>query len=200
MSRTIPSLAWKTSTLAVSSLLLLGGCSDKPDAGDTGDTGDTVATVDTVEQAPPAVDGGAGVDKLPQVARDSWVECPYLDTEWVADTNGQRVTAVGVDGTFDIPACVFWSYPQEPQLSVIVRTTGSFNEAMDVVDWAAPVDSTELADKPEGWTGGRRGGAGTQGAVYAVARDNNAVVVFTNQEQSLKAQLVAEEVIARLGL
>ncbi|MCI6207096.1 MAG: DUF2020 domain-containing protein, partial [Corynebacterium glucuronolyticum] len=38
------------------------------------------------------------------------------------------------------------------------------------------------------------------GAVYAVSKGATAVVVLTDQEQSVKAQLVAEEVIGNLGL
>lgn len=188
----------KTSTVAVASLLLLTACTEPSNSPAT-----TESDLAPVSESPAAAlrDSGAGVDTLPQVPRESWEECPYLNTEWAADTNGQRVTGVGVDNTFDIPACVFWSYPEEPQLTVIVRSTTSSNEAMDIVDWAAPVDSTELAEKPDGWSGGRgSGGEGSTAAVYAVAKNTTAVVVFTNQEQSLKAQLVAEQVINNLGL
>lgn len=155
--------------------------------------------------APPAADSGLPHDALPEIpgGRDSWEECPYLDTQWVSDTNGQRTLGVGVDKRFDTPACVFWSYPEEPHLSVIVRDMPDTDAAIRVVDWAAPIDSTEPAEEPEGWSGGRAGGGmvpGREGSLYAVQKDNRAVVVFTNQEQSLKAELVAKEVIANLGL
>lgn len=130
--------------------------------------------------------------------RESRTDCPYLDTQWVADTNGQRVTGVGVDERFDTPACVYWSYPEEPQLTVIVRHTDSVDAATAVVDWAAPIASTDPAEEPEGWSGGRFGGNGH--ALYAVQKDRTAVVVFSNQEQSIKPQLVAERVIGQLGL
>ena len=135
--------------------------------------------------------------------RNDWVGCPYLDTQFVAETNGQKVTGVGIDERFDPPACQFWSYPEEPQLTVIVRRMGSFDEAMAVVDWAAPIEHTAPADEPEGWDGGRFGGGevpGRAGAGYAVAKDNVAVVVLTNQDESFKAQVVAQHVIATLGL
>ncbi len=76
-------------------------------------------------------------------------------------------------------------------------------EAMRVVDWAAPVDLTAPADQPPGWNGGRHGGGevpGRIGAAYSVAKGDTAVTVFTNQDESVKAQLVAEQVIATLGL
>lgn len=123
--------------------------------------------------------------------------CPYLDTQWVADTNGQRVTGSNVDTRFEVPACVFWSYPEEPQLEVIVRRLGSVADAGAVVDHFVPVAESERAELPGGWTGGRMGATGT-GATYAVAREGDAVVVRTNQEQSFKAEQVAEEVIRNL--
>ena len=153
----------------------------------------------------PVTDSGLPHDALPEIpgGRGSWEECPYLDTEWVSDTNGQRTLGVGVDRRFDTPACVFWSYPEEPHLSVIVRDMPDEDAAIAVVDWAAPIDTTEPAEEPEGWSGGRAGAGlvpDRVGSLYAVQKDDKAVVVFTNQDQSLKAELVAKEVIAALGL
>ncbi|MCK7643161.1 DUF2020 domain-containing protein [Corynebacterium sp. CCM 8835] len=157
---------------------------------------------DAPSEAPtaPTHDSGLPVDAMPVIpgGRESRTDCPYLDTQWVADTNGQRVTGVGVDERFDTPACVYWSYPEEPQLTVIVRHTDSVDAATAVVDWAAPIASTDPAEEPEGWSGGRFGGNGH--ALYAVQKDRTAVVVFSNQEQSIKPQLVAERVIGQLGL
>lgn len=150
-----------------------------------------------------APDQGLPVETLPETQRTDWTECPYLDTDWVAQTNGQRVTGVGIDSRFDTPACQFWSYPEEPQLTVIVRHMASPQESMAVVDWATPVDFTAPADQPPGWNGGRHGGGEVPnriGAAYSVARGTHAVTVFTNQDESVKAQRVAEQVIATLGL
>ncbi|WJZ19058.1 hypothetical protein CGUA_12625 [Corynebacterium guangdongense] len=167
----------------------------------------TVATVTTTAEAPASVASAAsGVDKpaLPPethpeapAGKRSWQECPYLDTAWVEQTNGQRVTAVGLDDRFPTPACVYWSYPEAPQLQVLVRTLPDQDTAIAVVDHFAPVDSTELAELPGGWTGGR--GPTPGGAVFAVFRDTVAVVVLTNQGQSFKAEQVARETIANLG-
>ncbi|QGU08581.1 hypothetical protein COCCU_13410 [Corynebacterium occultum] len=152
----------------------------------------------------PATGDGLPVDAAPQISggRESWVECPYLDTDWVAETNGQKVTGVGVDDNFSHPACVFWSYPEQPQLEVTIRELPDAGTATAVVDWAAPVDTTEPAEEIEGWSGGRAGAGigGHESAVYAVAKENWAVVVRSNQAQSLKAELVAREVINNLGL
>lgn len=135
-------------------------------------------------------------------------ECPYLDTHFVADTNGQRMTDFGVDHRFDPPACIFWSYPVEPQVTVLVREMDSFEQAMEVVDFAAPIDTTSPAEF-DGWQGGRgpsanggsaNGGPTPGGSVYAIAKDTTAVVVWSNQEQSVKAETIAQQVISNLRL
>lgn len=180
----------------------LAGCSpsEGPAPAPFSDAPATPATPDAV-----ITDSGLPHDALPEIpgGRDSWEECPYLDTGWVSDTNGQRTLGVGVDTRFDTPACVFWSYPEEPHLTVIVRDMADVDAAVAVVDWAAPVDTTEPAEDPAGWSGGRAGAGMVPdrlGSVYAVQKDDRAVVVFTNQDQSVKAELVATEVISRLGL
>ncbi|NMB22382.1 MAG: DUF2020 domain-containing protein [Corynebacterium sp.] len=199
MRRTLPTRGLKTILLTSTIALVVAGCTDEsPEAPPAPQTTATASSESVAEPVEPAVDK-LPVDAAPQVpgGRTSWQECPYLDTQWVADTNGQRVTGVGVDERFSTPACVYWSFPEEPQLTVIVREMDTIDEAIAVVDWAAPVDTTELAEEPAGWSGGRRGG---DGALYAVQKDTVSVVVFTNQDQSLKAQLVAETVIGNLGL
>ena len=170
----------------------------------TGCTSD--AQSDTAAPAPAAAepgDQGLPLTELPVAEKDPNGQCPYLDSQWVAETNGQKITAIGVDQRFDTPACIFWSYPETPQLTVLVRHMATPEDAMAVVDWAAPIDLTEPAAKPEGWNGGRHGGGavpGREGAAYSVAKGPVAVTVFTNQNESIKAQVVAEQVIATLGL
>lgn len=173
-------------------LIALAGCSQEP-----------LPIHDPSASPAPTPEPTLPVEALPDTPRDSWTECPYLDTEWVAQTNGQRVTGVGTDTRFDPPACQFWSYPPEPQLTVMVRHMGSVEDARAVVDWVAPVDLTQPATLPGGWDGGRHGGGdvpGRIGAAFAVAKGPTAVAVFTNQDESVKAEAVAKEVIANLAL
>lgn len=200
-------------TVLMTAGLVVSGCG-APSSSDSPEAPDASAPDVSVPEAPAPADNATPttsdaqpaalpLDALPVTDRNDWVGCPYLDTQFVAETNGQKVTGVGIDERFDPPACQFWSYPEEPQLTVIVRRTGSPQEAMEVVDWAAPIDVTAPADEPEGWNGGRHGGGevpGRIGAAYAVANGPVAVVVFTNQDESVKAQLIAEHVIATLGL
>ena len=145
----------------------------------------------------PHTDAGDGLPIEATAEVSDWEDCPYLDTQWVADTNGQRMPRWGVDKRFSTPACVFWSYPEEPQATVLIRQMPSVEEARAVVDWAAPVEDTELAEF-DGWSGGR--GAFEDHTVFAVQKDNRAVVVWSNQLQTLKPQLIAQEAIKSLGL
>lgn len=173
------------------------GCSGDPvDTAQDSAAPSTPAAAGTSAAGAPAGDG-LPVDATPDLATVTDEECPYLDSQWVADTNGQRMTRVAVDHRFSTPACVFWSYPEEPQASVMVREMPSVEEAREVVDHAAPVDATEIAEF-EDWTGGR--GVLGEEAVFAVQKDTHAVVVRSNQLQTLKSQLIAQEAISRLGL
>lgn len=131
-------------------------------------------------------------------ARLNGEACPYLDSDWLAEANGQKVTAQGIDSRFSTPACVFWSYGDAPQARVMVRHMPSEDEAVQVIDWAAPVETTEPAEQPEGWSGGRLGGP--EGSVYAVQKGDVAVVAWSDQAQSVKAQRIVEETIAALEL
>ncbi|WP_293771632.1 DUF2020 domain-containing protein [uncultured Corynebacterium sp.] len=180
---------------------LLVGCSSTDGASSDATLADAAPSVASASPAAPqaAPDGGLPADTPAEVSE--WTECPYLDTQWVADTNGQRMTQLGIDTRFATPACVFWSYPEAPQATVIVRDMGSEDAAHAAVDWAAPIDSTEpvSAADTNGWEGGR-GVLSAEMSVYAVAKGTKAVLVWTNQQQTLKAELIAQEAIKNLGL
>lgn len=123
-------------------------------------------------------------------------DCPYLHTATVADTNGQRVTAVKVSSD-DPAACFFYTYGDEQQMSVWIYQ-GSRDVAGAIVDRATPVAKSNKASSPSGWTGGRM--ATDSGAVYAVLSGGTAVVVTTNQHQTVKAREIAEDTISALHL
>ncbi|MDU4633562.1 DUF2020 domain-containing protein, partial [Corynebacterium sp.] len=50
----------------------------------------------------------------------------------------------------------------------------------------------------DGWEGGR--GVVDEHAVYAVQKDTHAVLVWSNQQQTVKSEQIAHEAIANLGL
>lgn len=184
---------------------ILTACTPQPEQEQLADVSTTSASPDG--SASESVDASAvPVDTVPHVERGTNEACPYLDTQFVTDTNGQRMTDQGVDHSFDTPACAFYSYPEEPQAVVMVRHMGSFDEVMQVVDFAAPIDSTspaEFSTDTGDWSGGRGPVTASPtgaGSVYAVGKDSTAVVVWSNQEQSVKAETLAHQVIANLGL
>jgi UPF0176 protein len=122
--------------------------------------------------------------------------CPYLDDAFIEETNGQRVgdTKISTDET---PACYFYRSDGDVQLAIQIYS-GEPAVAAAFVDQVAPVDTANPAELPGGWAGGAQ--PTDVGAVYAVAKEGTAVVVVTNQEQTLKAKIVAQEAISTLGL
>lgn len=127
--------------------------------------------------------------------------CPYLSGDDVAQINGEKTLGVEITAAVapaDPPACFFYTYRDQQQLSTWVFRASSPAQATAAVNRAAPVESTDPANQPTGWIGGSKGGSG--GAVYAVAKGPIAVVVTSNQDQSVKARRAAEQIIGRLGL
>ncbi|APT93449.1 hypothetical protein CPHO_11720 [Corynebacterium phocae] len=183
--------------------LTLAGCSAEttPPTADTAPTDSvTQATSKDLTAEDNAANQGASDKLAPNTPAEPLNEelCPYLDTQWVANTNGQKMTRQATDPRFETPACIFWSYPDAPQATVIVRHLDSVEQARAAVDWAAPIDGTEPVSD-NGWEGGR-GVLGPELAVYAVQKGPTAVLVWTNQVQTLKAELIAQEAIKNLGL
>lgn len=123
--------------------------------------------------------------------------CPYLETPFVADANGQRVAKVRLSADAPHPTCFFYRADGSVQLTVRVYT-GDATQAKALVDQAAPIATANPAQLPGGWEGGAQ--SSDSGAVYAVAKEATAVVVTTNQAQTIKARRVAEQTIAALGL
>lgn len=123
--------------------------------------------------------------------------CPYLENSFIADANGQKVSKVKTSADKPHPACFFYALSGKLQLTVWVYV-GESAVAKAIVDQAAPIDTSNPADEPAGWKGGYQPSGG--GAVYAVAKEGHAVVVTTNQKQSIKARSVAKQAIEELKL
>ena len=150
-----------------------------------------------VTPAPPT--GGptpAALPPEPVAVRDG--ACPYLRSDFVADTNGQRVSKVRLSAGEPHPACFFYRGDGGEQLRVQVLVAADPAVARAIVDRAAPVATSDPAQLPGGWQGGKQ--PTDAGAVFAVAKAGSAVVVVTNQQQTIKASRVAEQAITALGL
>jgi UPF0176 protein len=166
-------------------LVALAGCTDAA-------TDDPTVVVTTPTST--ASSANAALPPEPQPAAAG--PCPYLDEDYVADTNGQHVGGVKTS-TDQPPACFFYRPDGSVQLTVRVYT-GDASVAKALVDDAAPVATSNPAELDGGWKGGAE--ATDDGAVYAVAKDTSAVIVSTNQEQTIKAKQIAQQAIETLGL
>jgi UPF0176 protein len=154
--------------------------------------------------ASPAVTGGpatgatqaAGVPPAPTASVSA--SCPYLPNQVVADANGQHVGSVKISAAVSgqKPSCFFYRPDGHEQLSIRVYT-GDAATATAIVNAAAPVSTSNPATEPAGWQGGSQSTG--SGAVYAVAKGGHAVVVTTNQAQTIKARVVATDAITTLG-
>lgn len=180
MRRTVP--------LAVLGVLL-AGCSST-----TAGIASPVSTIThKVTVPPPAV---SVPPKLPPAKTAS---CPYLDTQEAADDNGQHVGSVRISSSADgqpHPVCYFYRPDGHLQLTVRVYV-GQPAVAQALVDQAAPVATSDPANQPPGWNGGSE--ALPDGSVYAIAKGGTAIIVLSNQLQTIKGRLVATAVAQGLG-
>jgi UPF0176 protein len=146
---------------------------------------------------PPTVDRPL-VPPAPQPVAEG--PCRYLSAGSVQAANGERVATVRVSRTGTdqpYPACFFLTANGTVQLRtwIVVVTPKA---ARATVDSVAPVNTSDLAELPGGWSGGSQPTA--EGAVFAVARQGTAVVITTNQQQTISARQIAQQVITTLRL
>jgi hypothetical protein len=168
--------------------LLIAGCTAKTEGQPTA-PGSTVNTTQPTTSTPPVP------PPIPEPATDK--PCPYLTNAFIADANGQRVGKVRTSADAPHPACFFYRTDGRIQLTARIFI-GDPGQAKALVDQVAPVATANPADLPGGWTGGAQ--STDTGAVFAVAKAGTAVVISTNQEQTIKAKRVAEKVIEQLSL
>lgn len=170
--------------------LLLAGCSIGKSDAVPGQASSAVTGAPTTAPA-------AGVPAAPTASVTA--SCPYLTNQVAADANGQHIGAVKISAAVSgqEPSCFFYRPDGNEQLSVRVYT-GDPATATAIVNAAAPVATSNPATEPAGWQGGSQSTG--SGAVYAVAKGGHAVVVTTNQAQTIKARVVATDVVTNLGL
>jgi UPF0176 protein len=169
---------------------LLAGCSQHTDG--TASPVSPIHSTVTTPAAPPA--------KVPPAlpAAKSVAACPFLDSQEVADDNGQHVGSVKISSSSDgqpHPVCYF--YRPDGNLQMTVRVyVGTAAVATAMVNQAAPVDKSSPATQPSGWNGGSE--ALPKGAVYAISKGGTAIVVTSNQLQTIKCRLVAVATAGKL--
>jgi UPF0176 protein len=172
--------------LLVPAVVLLAGCGPAIVSG-------------TATPSPPSASTGAavGAGLPPDPQPGATEDCPYLGSEFVAESNGQHVSKVRVSADQPHPACFFYRPDGKVQLTVWVYV-GQPDVATALVNKAAPVETSNPASDPTGWKGGYQSTG--DGAVYAVSKGASAVIATTNQKQSVKARTVVKKAIAALKL
>jgi UPF0176 protein len=153
----------------------------------------------TATPSPPSTSTGAaaGAELPPDPQPAETGDCPYLDSQFVADSNGQHVSKVRLSADQPHPACFFYRPDGKIQLTVRVYV-GAAAVATALVNKAAPIETSNPASDPTGWKGGYQ--STDDGAVYAVSKGTTAVVATTNQKQSVKARSVVRKAITALKL
>lgn len=183
MRRSVPAVA-------VALGVLLAGCSPTTTTG----TASPVSTITHKVTVPPT-----SVAVPPKLPPATTALCPYLDSQSAADDNGQHVGSVRISTTADgqpHPVCYFYRPDGHLQLTVRVYV-GQAAVAQALVDQAAPIATSDPVNQPPGWNGGSE--ATSDGSVYAIAKGGTAIVVVSNQLQTIKGRLVATDVVQGLS-
>jgi len=169
-------------------LVFVAGCAAQTAVGSASPTGPIAQPQASTTAAPPP----------PEPTPAGRGPCPYLNNDFVEQTNGQRVGRTAVSADKPHPACFFYRSDGGEQLRVQVLVAPDPATARALVDRAAPVDTSDPATLPGGWEGGKQPTG--SGAVFAIYKGGTAVVVTGNQGQTIKVSRIAEQVITALGL
>lgn len=193
------SMARAATVLVVAGCAALTACGSAAGDGASA-TASTAPVTSLVHQSSPAA-SAASDQPPPNPKPTADGPCPYLATSWVEEANGEHIKKVELSSDAPRPACFFVRPDGEIDATVWVFS-GTAKAANALVNRAAPVDTSSLTNEPAGWTGGLESFGKAKGAVYAVRKEGSgiAVIVTTNQAQTIKAKRIAEETIHNLGL
>ena len=137
---------------------------------------------------PPATDEPAAIS----------ADCPYLSDTDVADINGQHTGQTQIIDVTPYPICVFSRSDGGWMATVRVIQADTPEAATAAVDAHVPIESSDPASQPPGWTGGAMVTADK--SVYAVSKGPIAVVAESNQLQSIKGRQMVIKTVTNLGL
>jgi len=125
-------------------------------------------------------------------------DCPYLSDDAVADINGQRTGVTTVVAVSPQPICTFTRSDGGWLATVRIVQADTPAAAAAAVDQHVPVDRSNPAADPPGWSGGSMSTA--DGSIYAVSKGSIAVIAEANQPQSIKGRQLVTAAITNLGL
>jgi hypothetical protein len=124
--------------------------------------------------------------------------CPYLSDDEVADINGQHTGTTQLIAVSPHPICLFYRSDGGFLASVRVIEADTAQAAVAAVNAHVPIENSNPASQPPGWTGGSM--VTDTGSVYAVAKGTVAVVAESNQQQSIKGRQLVVATVGALGL
>jgi UPF0176 protein len=196
---------WLLASLLVGAL---AGCSatESGSAGSTSALSPSTVTAGTVTSlvtntVTSTVSGGAVLASPPPPTSEPPpvdADCPYLADDAVADINGQHTGTTRIIDVAPHPICLFSRTDGEPLASIRIVQADTPQAAVAAVDAHVPIEGSDPADQPPGWTGGSM--VTDNGSIYAVSKGNVAVVAESNQRQSVKGRQMVIAAVGNLGL
>ena len=192
--------------LWAAAVMALAACSGGADSGSgTTPTAPITSTVGTVTASPTTITSTVPGNTITAAAPASTAEpapadgeCPYLATDAVADINGQHTGTTQVIDVAPQPVCVFYRSDGGWMASIRIIQADTPQAAVAAVDQHVPIDVSDPASQPPGWTGGSM--VTDTGSVYAVSKGDIAIVAESNQQQSIKGRQMVIKAVANLGL
>jgi hypothetical protein len=124
--------------------------------------------------------------------------CPYLADDVVADINGQHTGTTQIIDVAPHPICVFTRSDGAPLASIRIIQADTPQAAVAAVDAHVPIEGSDPASQPPGWTGGSM--VTDTGSIYAVSKGTTAIVAESNQQQSIKGRQMVIQAVTNLGL
>jgi len=125
-------------------------------------------------------------------------DCPYLANDAVADINGQHTGTTQIIDVAPYPICIFTRSDGDPLASIRIIQADTPEAAVAAVDAHVPIDGSDPASQPPGWSGGSM--VTDTGSIYAVSKGMIAVVAESNQQQSIKGRQMVITAVGNLGL
>jgi hypothetical protein len=132
-------------------------------------------------------------------------DCPYLPVAQARLIIGQGQGPTRIVATTPYPVCEFHRSDGGWAATVRIVRADSPAAAIAAVDQHVPVEKSQPASQPQGWSGGLMSegeqGAGADGrSTYAVSKGSVAVIAQENEPPSIKARILAVCAIYGAGL
>ena len=133
-------------------------------------------------------------------------DCPYLAADVVSEITGQHHGPTQIVVVTPYPICQFYRSDGGWMASVRIVAADSPGAAVAAVNQHVPIEGSQPANQPAGWTGGSKS-VGQKVADctdchswYAVSKGRIAVVAEQNETPSIKARSIAICAIVNLKL